>query len=263
MANEYYQLSWWDLLISLVFILMTIGMIRFWRLNLGGSLVIGTIRSFAQLTFMGYALTFIFNQQHWAFMTGLLLLMILVASYEAYRRQQKRIPKFFPMVLGSLTLTAIIILGTALHFILDVKPWYNPYVAIPIAGMMLGNAMNSVSLTANRFVAEMEHREKEIETLLSLGATPKQAALDALRESIRASLIPSINTLMTVGLVQLPGMMTGQILAGVSPALAVRYQIMIMYMWVTTATMVNTFTLTLIYRRYFTARMQLRRELLH
>ncbi len=262
MRPELYLLTWTDLFVSLVFIALSILLIRIWKLNLEKTLLLGTFRTFAQLTLMGYALTYIFRQEHWGFMAALLVIMLLVASYEAKRRQQNTIPHFMRTVMISLSITAVVVLGTILQFILDVKPWFNPYAAIPIAGMILGNGMNSVSLTANRFLAEIRHREGEIETLLALGATPRQAIQDTRRESIQAALIPNLNAMMTVGLVQLPGVMTGQILAGVDPVIAVRYQIMIMYMWFTTATLANVICVSLISREFFTARLQLRRALL-
>ncbi|MEE8341286.1 MAG: ABC transporter permease, partial [Candidatus Neomarinimicrobiota bacterium] len=96
----------------------------------------------------------------------------------------------------------------------------------------------------------------------SLGAPVKSAVHDSFKKSIRAALLPNINGLMTVGLVQLPGVMTGQILAGINPLIAIRYQIMIMYMWITTVTMVDILVLNLVYRQFFTPQMQLKRELL-
>ncbi|MBT4993422.1 MAG: iron export ABC transporter permease subunit FetB [Candidatus Marinimicrobia bacterium] len=262
MRPDFYVLSWSDLLVSLFFIAFSLFLIKKWKLGLENTLLIGSLRTFVQLTLMGYVLTWFFDQQHWAFMLMLLLIMILIASYEGTRRQKNSIPHFFPAMLVALLSSAIIILGTILLFILDVKPWYSPYAAIPIGGMIIGNGLNSTALTANRFVGELKHREKEIETLLALGATPKLAVFDAMKASIHAALIPNINAMMTVGLVQLPGVMTGQILAGIDPIIAVRYQIMIMYMWFTTATMANMIMLAIVYRQYFTSKMQLRRELL-
>ncbi|MCF7922819.1 MAG: iron export ABC transporter permease subunit FetB [Candidatus Marinimicrobia bacterium] len=262
MRPEFYVLTWNDLLVSLLFIAFSLFLIKKWKLGLENTLLIGSLRTFVQLTAMGYVLTWFFDQQHWAFMLMLLLIMILIASYEGTRRQKNAIPHFFSAMLVSLLGSSIIILGTILLFILDVKPWYSPYAAIPIAGMIIGNGLNSTALTANRFVGEMKHREKEIETLLALGATPKLAVFDAMKASIHAALIPNINAMMTVGLVQLPGVMTGQILAGIDPIIAVRYQIMIMYMWFTTATLANMIMLAIVYRQYFTSKFQLRRELL-
>mgnify|MGYP002640934423 CR=1 FL=1 len=262
MRPDFYILSWNDLLVSLLFIAFAIFLIKKWKLGLENTLLIGTLRTFVQLTVMGYVLTFFFDQQHWAFMLSLLFIMIVIASYEGSRRQKSEIPHFFPAMLIALLSTAIIILGTILLFILDVKPWYSPYAAIPIGGMIIGNGLNSTALTANRFVSELKHREKEIETLLALGATPKVAVFDAMKASIHAALIPNINAMMTVGLVQLPGVMTGQILAGIDPIIAVRYQIMIMYMWFTTATLANMIMLAIVYRQFFTDKYQLKRELL-
>ncbi len=133
---------------------------------------------------------------------------------------------------------------------------------IPISGMIIGNALTSTTLTVNRFVSEINHRENEIEMYLSLGAPVKSAVHDSFMESVRAALLPNINSLMMVGLVQLPGIMTGQILSGIDPLIAVRYQIMIMYMWISTATMVDILVLNLVYRQFFTPQMQLKRELL-
>ena len=139
--------------------------------------------------------------------------------------------------------------------------WFYPYAMIPIAGMIIGNGLNSATLTTNRLVAELEHREDEIETLLSLGAPPRAAVDGSIREAIRAALIPNINGLMLVGIVQIPGVMTGQIIAGVDPLIAVRYQIMIMYMWLTTATLANILTQGLVYKKFFTPLQQLKKEL--
>ena len=262
MRPDFYVLSWNDLLVSLLFIAFSLFLIKKWKLGLENTLLIGTLRTFVQLTLMGYVLTYFFDQQHWAFMLMLLFIMIVIASYEGTRRQKNEIPHFFLAMFVALLSAAILILGTILLFILDVKPWYSPYAAIPIGGMIIGNGLNSTALTANRFVGELKHREKEIETLLALGATPKLAVYDAMKASIHAALIPNINAMMTVGLVQLPGVMTGQILAGIDPIIAVRYQIMIMYMWFTTATMANMIMLAIVYRQFFTPRLQLKRELL-
>ncbi len=262
MHPDFYVLTWSDLLVSSLFIAFSLFLIKKWKLGLENTLLIGSLRTFVQLTLMGYVLTWFFGQEHWAFMLMLLLIMILIASYEGTRRQQNEIPHFFSAMLVSLLGSATIILGTILLFILDVKPWFSPYAAIPIGGMIIGNGLNSTALTANRFVGELKHREREIETLLALGATPKLAVFDAMKASIHAALIPNINAMMTVGLVQLPGVMTGQILAGIDPIIAVRYQIMIMYMWFTTATLANMIMLAIVYRQYFTPKLQLRRELL-
>ncbi|NOZ74435.1 MAG: iron export ABC transporter permease subunit FetB [FCB group bacterium] len=264
MTQSFYSLSWTDVFASMVLVLFSIGLLRWWKIGLEKTLIIGTLRTFVQLSAMGYILTYFFGQRHWLFMVGLVSLMILVASYEGYRRQKTalHIPHYFIIITGVLTLTVILVLGSVLTFILHVQPWYYPYAMIPIAGMIIGNALNTTSLTVNRFVGELEHREAEIDMLLSLGAPPRAAIHDAIRESVKAALLPTVNSMMMVGLVQLPGVMTGQILSGIDPLIAVRYQIMIMYMWVTASTMTNILVLALVYRQFFTPRQQLRCDLL-
>jgi putative ABC transport system permease protein len=143
-------------------------------------------------------------------------------------------------------------------FVVRVEPWWTPQYFLPLAGMIVGNAMNAAALTAERLRAELSGRRDEIEIRLALGASPRQASQDALGAAIRAGLIPMINAMMTVGLVSLPGMMTGQILAGADPGMASRYQIVVMFM-LSAATAISAVLLgALLYRRFFTSAWQLR-----
>jgi len=263
MTQSFYAITWTDVLVSAIFVVIAVVLIRWWKIGIEKDLIIGTLRTFIQLAIMGYVLTYFFGQRHWSFMIGLVSLMTIIASYEGYRRLKKyAIPKLFLILTGSFFFTVLIVLGIILKFILSVEPWYYPYAMIPIAGMIIGNALNSATLTINRFVSEAKHREKEIEMYLSLGAPIKIAMHESFMESVKAALLPNINALMMVGLVQLPGIMTGQILSGIDPLIAIRYQIMIMYMWISTATMVDILVLNLVYRQFFTPQKQLKRELL-
>lgn len=261
MEHRFYILTWTDVFVSLTLVALCIALIKWWKIGLEKTIFIGTIRAFIQLTMMGYVLTFFFRLDHWIYMVGLILLMITIACFESTRRLDKPLKGYFIIIAFSMVITVVIVLGTILQFILDVEPWFYPYAMIPIAGMIIGNGLNSVTLTTNRFIGEVELREKEIETLLSLGAPPRMAVNEAIKQSIRAALIPNINGLMIVGIVQIPGVMTGQILAGVDPLIAVRYQIMIMYMWITTAALANILTQSFIYRQFFTDQLQLKKEL--
>jgi putative ABC transport system permease protein len=139
-------------------------------------------------------------------------------------------------------------------------PWYNPRYLIPLFGMIVGNAMNAAALAAERLRSEMEARRAEVEAWLALGASPERAAREPVRRSLVAALIPTVNGLMVVGIVSLPGMMTGQILAGSSPVTAVRYQIVVMFMLASSVAVTATLV-TLWYRRtFFTETEQLRTE---
>lgn len=263
MTQSFYAITWTDVLVSAIFVVIAVVLIRWWKIGLEKDLIVGTLRTFIQLAIMGYVLTYFFGQRHWSFMVGLVSLMIIIASYEGYRRLRKyAIPHIFWILTGSFFFTVFIVLGIILKFILSVEPWYYPYAMIPIAGMIIGNSLNSATLTVNRFVSEVKHRENEIEMYLSLGAPIRISVHDSFMESVRAALLPNLNSLMMVGLVQLPGIMTGQILSGIDPLIAIRYQIMIMYMWISTATMVDILVLNLVYRQFFTPQKQLKRELL-
>jgi len=261
MEHSFTVISWTDVFISLALVGLCLFLIKWFRIGLEKTILIGTFRTFIQLSVMGYVLTFFFKQDHWIFMVGLIILMILLASFEARNRLEVDIKGYFWVTTLSMLVTVIIILGTILKIILDVHPWYYPYAMIPLAGMIIGNGLNSTTLTTNRLLSEIQHRENEIETFLALGAPPRAAIDRSIREAIRAALIPNINGLMLVGLVQIPGVMTGQILAGIDPLIAVRYQIMIMYMWLTTATLANILTQELVYRKFFTPKKQLKKEL--
>jgi len=262
-ANDFYLITWTDVLASLVLIMVCIVLLRWRKVGLEKTLLVGTFRTFIQLGAMGFLLNYIFELNNWPFMVLLLLLMILIASWEGVRRQKDMpIPGYFFILSGAMVVTVLLTLGSILAFILEVKPWYYPYAMIPIGGMIIGNSLNSATLAVNRFTGELIHRRSEIELFLSLGASPKAATQDAVRTSVKAALIPTINALMMVGLVQLPGVMTGQILAGADPLVAVRYQIMIMYMWVTVSVLTVLFTLALVARRFFTPQEQLKLDML-
>ena len=142
--------------------------------------------------------------------------------------------------------------------VVHVDPWYNPRYLIPLFGMILGNAMNAATLAADRLAGEMETRHTEVEAYLALGASSVRAAREPVRRALRASMIPTVNSLTVVGIVSLPGMMTGQIIAGSDPLLAVRYQIVVMFM-LGSAVALAAVVVVLGYRRtFFTHAEQLR-----
>ncbi|PIQ86704.1 MAG: hypothetical protein COV74_03825 [Candidatus Omnitrophica bacterium CG11_big_fil_rev_8_21_14_0_20_45_26] len=175
----------------------------------------GTVRMLVQLLLIGFALNFIFAANHPILMLCVLCFMLAVASWIALRPMQALRLKLYPVTLlaistGGITMLILIIFG-----VLGLSNWNQPRYIIPLAGMIFANAMNSVSLAAERLQAEMK-RDQLFE--------------EARSAAFRAALLPTINSFFAVGLVSIPGMMTGQILAGVSPFIAARYQIMVMCM---------------------------------
>jgi ABC-type glycerol-3-phosphate transport system permease component len=130
-------------------------------------------------------------------------------------------------------------------------------IIIPLAGMIVGNTMTATTLAANRFLGELRQQQHDVESMLALGATSRQAASEVVREALRAALIPSIAGMMIVGIAALPGMMTGQVLAGQDPTQAVRYQIVVQYMIMFSAVATSLMIVRLLHRRYFTPDHQL------
>jgi len=252
------DVSWFDLAWAGGLMLIAVGISHWQKLGLAQRLVIGAIRTVVQLMLVGYALVYIFALDRWYLVGVALLCMLLVATKAAVNRQF-RASRTLLMITGVAMLLAS---GLTLFYIstlvVRVTPWYNPQYLIPLFGMIIGSAMNAAAIAAERLASEMAARTAEIEAYLALGATAQQASQQPVRQALRAALMPTVNGLMVVGIVTLPGMMTGQILAGASPLIAIRYQIVVAFMQAA-AVAITTAIVTLWYRRtFFTAALQLK-----
>ncbi|AEF93313.1 Conserved hypothetical protein CHP00245 [Desulfotomaculum nigrificans CO-1-SRB] len=230
MANSTIPISDFQLAFTVLLVLITGGISALLRLGLLKSLIWGTIRTFVQLTLVGYALTYIFKLNNLWLVIAVVTTMCYIASRTAVRRTPN-VPEF-PTTLAFLSLLAsTYLVGTIVTvLIISPTPWYSARIVIPIFGMILGNSMNGIAISLDRLYGEARSRSAEIEALLTFGATPWEAIRYSVREAIRTGMTPTINSLMVVGLVSLPGMMTGQILGGADPREAVRYQIVVMLM---------------------------------
>jgi len=191
-------------------------------------------RMLIQLVLIGYILTFIFETKNFFIVMSILLIMLLVASIIAMRPIAKKNTKLYLTSFLSILTGGVITLTFIIGGVLNLELWYEPRFLIPLAGMIFANAMNSVSICAERFETEYE-REQNYKT--------------ARDTAYKASLIPNINTLFAVGLVSIPGMMTGQILSGVSPLIAVKYQIMVMCMVISSSGLSTALYLKLLEKR--------------
>lgn len=210
---------------TLVFVFVVM-MISVWqKLGLEKDLAIGTVRAAVQLLAVGYVLFWVFRLESWWATLAMLTVMVTVATQNAAKRG-KGLPGVAARILAALVLTEVVTVG--LMLLLRIIP-PTPQYLIPISGMVIGNAMVNSGLLLNRLKGEVDARRSEIEVWLALGASPRQAGMGVMKAAIKAAMIPSVDALKTVGLVQLPGMMTGQILAGANPIEAVKYQILIMY----------------------------------
>ncbi len=223
--------------IAAVLVLVAIGLSRSRRLGLEGALGIGAVRAALQLVAIGYALRLVFRSEHVAVVGAVFLVMWIVAAWTSTRRLEHgpgtRV--LFPWAFAAIGAGAGVALVPVFAFVIPVDPWFEARYVIPLGGMMLSSAMNVVALVFERLFATAAQDEATIEQYLALGASPRQAFAPAIRAALRAALLPTVNALVTVGLVALPGMMTGQILSGAAPQQAVRYQIVVMYQLVAVA----------------------------
>lgn len=227
------------------------------RLGLEWNLALATGRTVVQLLVVGYVLAAVFEFKHPVIVLGLLAIMLVVATIVARNRISQKIPNLLPMVGGAMLTGTLLTLVYTNLFVIQPPTWYEPQFLIPLAGIVLGNSMNAAAIAGERLVSTLNSSQIEIETHLSLGATPDQAVARYRREAITAGLIPTINTMMVVGLVTLPGIMTGQLLSGVSPLVATSYQMVIMFM-LAFATLITTILITVgICRQFFTPTDQL------
>lgn len=257
LPTQMIELGVLDVTLAAGLVLIAIGLTRWQRLGLARDLVVGTIRTVVQLALVGYLLVYVFAIDRWYLVLGAMLVMVAVASWTAAARQDR--PD--NTVRGLLGLAILVGSGLTLVYVgamvVRPDPWYDPRYLIPLFGMIIGNAMNAASLAAERLASEMQARRGEIESYLALGADPAFATRDPVRLAIRASMIPMINSLMVVGIVALPGMMTGQIIAGASPLAAIRYQIVVMFMLMAAVAIAGTMVPLLLRGRFFTKDWQL------
>ena len=182
--------------------------------------------------------------------------MTLIAGIAAVRRTSRRFPGVWLSSTLSILVSSWVVAGIALTAIVRVEPWYLPQYAIPLLGMILGNALTGISLGLDRFTEALVRGRDEVELYLTLGGTRWDAALPAIREAVRTGMIPILNSMTVVGLVSLPGMMTGQLLAGVPPSEAVKYQIVIMFLIASVTGLGTVGAVLLSYTRLFNHRHQ-------
>lgn len=252
MNHQVVPISDVQLLLTAILVLITGGVSAMFRLGLMKSLAWGTFRCVVQLAAIGYALRWIFAVNRPELVFLIVTAMCAIAAWTATRRTPNVTD--FPVVLGFISLAAstYLVLVIVSAVIIRAEPWYTARIVIPIGGMILGNAINGIALSLDRLYGEVRARSNAVEALLALGATPWEAVRDCAREALRSGMTPTINSLMVVGLVSIPGMMTGQILGGVDPTEAVRYQIVVMLMIAAAVAIGSMILVALSIRRLFT-----------
>jgi putative ABC transport system permease protein len=256
-VNDLIILDTVDLALSLGLIGIAIALSLWHKLGLEQQLAYSSVRSLVQLIAVGYILDLVFAINNWPLVLGILGVMMAIASVVTRNRIDQKLKGLLPTVIWSLVASSAFTLGYVMVLIVQPDKWYEPQYLIPLAGMLFGNAMNSASLAGDRLLNAINQNRLEIETHLSLGATGKQAISGYQREAIRTGLIPTLNNMVVMGLVSLPGMLTGQVLGGSNPRDAASYQILILFAIVLVNLMTTILITQGIYQGFFNQREQL------
>ena len=242
-----------ELLISLVFVLAAGISSLLLQLNLHKDVLWGTVRTVAQLFLVGYILKYVFRfTTPWPVLLVFAVMIYFAASIIKGRVKTKEIAFMAPTVV-SMFISYMLVTALVTGVIIKAEPWYEPSYFIPLGGMIIGNSMNAIAITLERLFGDLKKQREVVEMYLSLGADYKEASAEIFRNAVSAGMIPSINSMMGVGIVFLPGMMTGQIIAGADPLVSVKYQIVVMLMIVGSTAIGSILVAFLIRRRCFSA----------
>jgi putative ABC transport system permease protein len=258
--STYIDVGWTDLILAAALLVVNLALSWVLRLGMGRRLLVAGVRMVVQLALLGLVLEWVFESANGAVVLGMGLTMGVVAGVTAARRTSIRFPAAYLDAVVVIVTTAFLVTGVSVLGILRPSPWWDPQYLIPLLGMLLGNALTGISLGLDRFLTSVLRDRTRVEGFLALGATRWEAARGEIREALRVGLIPTVNSMLVMGIVSLPGMMTGQILAGAAPADAVRYQIMIMFMIAATVATATFGVTMLAYARLFTSDHRLRHE---
>ncbi|MGD9638847.1 MAG: iron export ABC transporter permease subunit FetB [Alphaproteobacteria bacterium] len=232
MSNDYIHLSYLTIALASITILINAVLSFYFKLGMEKKLLFAASRMVLQLFLLGFVLKFLFENTSLIFTFIAVFCMLMFAGREAYARQQRKFKGLwsFGLSSGSMTIAASCITIFALFTQISPEPWYNPRYFLPILGMILGNTMNGISLGLDNLTAIAAREKASIEARIALGHTRLEALNLVIRSALRTSFMPAINSMSAIGIVSIPGMMTGQILAGADPVEATKYQMMIMFM---------------------------------
>ena len=250
--NAVIDIGWLQLSLCLLFILAAGLASMALRLGLQRDLLWGSVRTFAQLFMLGLVLRYVFHIRLWWPVLLIFWCMLAFAVQIIHGRVKEKSVRYLDTTFLSMFLSFTIITMIVNGVIVEVRPWYEPRYFLPLGGMVIGNSMNAIAIALERLFGELRKSTNLVEMRLSLGATYREAAADITRGAVKAGMIPSINAMMGVGMVFIPGMMTGQILAGADVITAVKYQIMVMLMLVGSTSLGSVLVVLFSLRRCFT-----------
>ena len=253
------NVTYFQLALAAIFVVVTLLIVRFRGISREREIIINSIRMTVQLTIAGYILGYVFSNQNPVYTIIIILLMTVFSIYNTFSRVKKPLSKELKGITAlALSIAPVTVLCVFLFLIIRIRPWYNPQYFIPLAGMVFGNSMNGISLGLTRLIDGFMMSREKIEYAIFLGATPKKAAHSVVDNAFDAAIMPTINSMAGMGIISLPGMMTGQILAGNSPVDATKYQIAIMLAIMCSVALTVIILVEFGYRTFFNERGSLR-----
>ncbi len=218
-----------QLALAYIFVIILLIIVKAKGMSRQRDILIGCIRMTLQLIMVGFILSYVFTNESPVYTVAIIVIMELFAVFNIFKRVKLEIPVVLKRKIAlSMVTGTLLSLSYFLFIVIRISPWYKPQYFIPLAGMIIGNSMTGVSLGVDRLIDGMNSKKYLIETSLMLGATPHMASKSIVDKAIDSAIMPTINSMIGMGIVFLPGMMTGQILSGVSPLTAIKYQIAIM-----------------------------------
>lgn len=247
----------WQVALAYVFIIILFIIVRMKKIPRERLVILSAVRMTLQLIIVGYVLVYILdNPSPWITLL-VILVMLTFATFNVYQRTKPMITFSFKKLIALAMFTGIIVnLAYFMFVVLQLDPWYDPQYFIPMGGMIIGKTMTGVSLGVNSLLTGMKDRQEKIEGAIMLGASPRMAARSIVNEAFDQAMLPTINAMVGMGIVFLPGMMTGQIIAGQAPVTAVKYQIAVMLGVAGTVSITVLIFLHLAYKNFFNAREQ-------
>ncbi len=251
---DYLELTYGQVALAALLILINGALSVALRLGMERTLAWASLRTVLQLLLIGWILEWVFHVDRWYVVLALLAVMTLIAGVTAGQRNRRRFPGIWLNTIVSLWAASWLVTGYVMVVIMpDAGSWWRPQYVIPLLGMVLGNSLNGVSIGLNSFTDTLVAQRDQVEMALTLGATRWEAARMPIQHAVRTGMIPIINSMLVVGIVSLPGMMTGQLLSGTAPIQAVKYQIVIMFLIASATALCTVGIVLLSFYRLFSA----------
>lgn len=252
MSGQSYTIDIWGLVIAMAMVVIAAAIAELARMGIGRTLLWSACRALLQLCAMGFIMSYVIRANN-PWLVFALIALMLIAGVQITLSKAKGVPKGLAgPVLLSLVITMLLMISLVTELIVRPHPWYAPQLVIPLTGMLLGNTVSALAVGLSRFYESMNERRDEIDTMLALGATSWEAARPSVVSSIRLGLLPTMSSLASAGIVTIPGMMAGQVIAGGDPLNAAKYQFVILAAIAALTLLADGLIMRLVYRTCFT-----------